>query len=233
MTNKEKIKKVIEKDFDKKSNYDMIIKKTENIGFNVKKIKYAIIPISIIILIVITLIFNNNPKTLPKILEENIKYNNKIIINDYDFITPEVTASIAGEAYEKSIEELISEYSFINNFFIFGSDTKIKRCFEYKYENDQYSIGGYYIIYTDSSETKFIDIFFSKSLNTRPRCVENILLDELDNSIIHNTNVKIAKYNNYFLTLFEKNGIYFDIEVTGITQDELIKLIDNILDSDI
>ena len=64
MTNKENMKKIIIKDFDKKSNHNVIVNKIENKCENKNYLKYAIVPIILVIITSIIMVNKqNNNKT--------------------------------------------------------------------------------------------------------------------------------------------------------------------------
>ena len=56
-----------------------------------------------------------------------------------------------------------------------------------------------------------------------------IVLDELNDSNIMNTSVKIIETGNQYIAFFDKNDIHFDIEVIDVSQEQLVNLIEAIL----
>lgn len=236
MTNKEKMKKVIIEDFNKAKNNSYIIERIEE--NKMKKFNKIAIPSCLIILILVCgiIVFNGNNKELKNNNGVLPVHDNKIIINKVDNSDNSVSSvaggiyDIAGGFYEKAVEELQKEYPFINHLFIFGEDTKNQKIGEYRYDELNYQ--GYYVIYTDNTETKGVEIFFSKTMNIKPRDIGPVIvLDELKDSYILNTPVKIIERGNSYIAFFDKNGIHLDIETNDISQEQLVDLIQKIIKS--
>ena len=67
-------------------------------------------------------------------------------------------------------------------------------------------------------------------MNMKPRDIgPKIALEELEDSNIMNTPVKIIESINSYIVFFDKNDVHFDIETNKISQEELINLIQSIL----
>ena len=202
-----------------------------------KRIRKIAIPCCLMVLITISfIIVLTNNKELKDNNSKLPEYENKIIINNLDnFDNPNGSIAggiydIAGGFYEKAIEELENEYPFINHLFIFGTNTQNQRIGEYRYDTNEINYRGYYVLYTDDTEKKGVEIFFSKTMNMKPRDIgPGIVLDELNDSNIMNTSVKIIETGNQYIAFFDKNDIHFDIEVNDISQEQLINLIEAIL----
>lgn len=234
MTNKNNLKSIIKNDFSKENNYNYILRK---IGDNrVGKFKKVVLSSCLVMLFLICgiFIFSNYNKELKNDNQNAPTYKNKIVINkleSFDNLNSSIAGGIydiAGGFYEKAVEELEKEYPFINHLFIFGEDTINQRIGEYRYDEENYQ--GYWIIYTDDFEKKGVEIFFSKTMILKPRDVgQKIILDELDDSYILNTPVKIINVGNTYIAFFNKDDIYFDIQTNNVSQEELISLIQSIL----
>lgn len=100
---------------------------------------------------------------------------------------------------------------------------------EYRY--DELNLQGYFVNNWDEANKKSVEIFFSKTMKMSLRDVgPKIVLDELDNSIINNVEVKIIEYvNNHYIAFFSKDDVNFDITMANCSQEELIELIESIL----
>ena len=203
-----------------------------------KRISKIAIPSCLILLIMVCCIieFTTNNKMLKENNTKLPEYENKIIINNLDnFDNPNNSIAggiydIAGGFYEKAIKELENEYPFIDQLFIFGTNTKNQRIGEYRFDTDKINYLGYYVLYTDDTEKKGVEIFFSKTMNMKPRDIgPGIVLDELNDSNIMNTSVKIIETRNQYIAFFDKNDIHFDIEANDISQEQLVNLIESIL----
>ena len=136
-----------------------------------KRISKIAIPSCLIVLIMIgcIIMLTNNNKELKDDNSKLPEYENKIIINNLDNFENSNGSiaggiyDIAGGFYEKAIEELENEYPFINQLFIFGTNTKNQRIGEYRYDTTRINYRGYYVLYTDDTEKKIVEIFFSKT----------------------------------------------------------------------
>lgn len=200
-----------------------------------KKYKYLALGICIIFLSIITISITNNLKDNN---ETTPIYKDNIVINKTDNLESQNTSiaggiyDIAGGFYEKAVKELEGEYPFINDLFIFGDKTKNQRIGQYRFDEGkpQGFWQGYFVIYTDDTENKGVQIFFSKTMTMQPRDVGGpIVLEELEDSHIMNTPVKIIQTGNYYIAFFSKNNLHFDIEITNGSQEELINLIQAIV----
>ena len=83
----------------------------------------------------------------------------------------------------------------------------------------------YHFLYSDDAEKNII-IHASK--------VEVPLRDyffQADNAVseIYGTDVIISRYENKFIARFSHQDIHFDVETNGLTQNELVELIQNII----
>ena len=110
MINKNDMKKAIINDFNKKKNYDYILKK---IGENkMKKFNKIVIPSGLVTLIMICGIIVFSHKELKNDNEKIPTYENKILINQLDNLDNQNASiaggiyDIAGGFYEEAIEEL-------------------------------------------------------------------------------------------------------------------------------
>ena len=75
MTNKEKMKRIINNDFNKKNNRQLIISKIEN-KHNKAYLEYAIIPTILVIVISIVLINKINNNQIKSFKDESVNTNN-------------------------------------------------------------------------------------------------------------------------------------------------------------
>ena len=213
---------------------DLLSRRNEYLEMK-KKYKYLALGICIIFLSIITISITNNLKDNN---ETTTIYNDNIVINKIDNLESQNTSiaggiyDIAGGFYEKAIKELEDEYPFINNLFIFEDKTKNQRIGEYRFDEGkpQGFWQGYFVIYTDDTENKGVQIFFSKTMTMQPRDIGGqIMLEELEDSHIMNIPVKIIQTGNYYIAFVNKNNLHFDIEIINGSQEELISLIQAIV----
>ena len=143
MTAKYNMKKAIINDFDKKKNYNCILKKIgENKMDNMEKYKKFIVPGCLVTLILICgiVIFNNSSKSLKNTednssqkeeqkqnVPDNIIFNDAIVSDNSASIDAHpVYTDIDGSAVEKN---LLGKFSFLSNLNI-PHDYELKRMFE-------------------------------------------------------------------------------------------------------
>lgn len=246
MSNKKKIKKVIDNDFDKDKNYKVIIKKVERGEKNVIFLRYVTIPICLILVIYGVGVFNNRHNQLQK--KPNINYsncngictesdksenygNNEIHISEFIKIT---SGDLKLDVSIKSItlSELPSKFEFLYSVVV-PSDFNKKDIYtlyasdETQNEDKKYDILKDYVIrYSSSDEKGNIRIAFSE--NGKP--LRDYLLGDVEKiSKINNVDVEISKYEDLFLATFKYNNLFFDIETRGITKEELIELLESII----
>ncbi len=217
MNNKEKIKKSISKDFDKRKNYNMIMKSINKNKNNF--LKLSILPLCILLVLYIGIVLNNKEivpdSNLPSPII-NINKLNNIKREPNDFY---------GSAIDLSGEELIIKQNFTLNFLI-PNNLNLYR-FIMLYSINQEFIG-YNLIYFNSENTKVIDIFYSETRTKRFQCVD-IEKNNMRNSKINNIDFLIGNFNDEYFVKFKYNNMYFDIETRGISETELINLLTSIV----
>ena len=227
MTNKKKLVDIINSDYDKKNNYDIIIDK-----MNYKKTylyKLAIIPICLIIFFLF-------------IIPNNKKIDNKlnIFINDKSKI------------YQDEINLTLSKYSDKNTnkdslyipLFELEKDLVIPKDFdnkEYKeviYQNINTTSS--YMDYIGDNNNKYYKYHYFNSKNKRYILIvfsndesnifnhSNRSIDD-KKSIINNEEIYIYKNENKYYTRFKYKDLYFYIQSIDIKENEFIDLLKSII----
>lgn len=231
MTNKEKLQEEIEKDISTQKYYNEIINKIEKKEKRKKCFwKLSLIPFCFVVVVtsVLFLNYNDNKNYVDK---DEDKDNIILNINEINGKMMNMD-DIGGFAIDLTLEELKSEEKLISKFEIVPSlnESRLMK----RYDIDSKFIG-YNLIYNTVDKNmqinKEIEIFLSKSLKHKPNCFQLMNFDELENSVINNTNVKILKEekeNNYHV-LFTYNDYNFDIKALNITEEELLTLLLSIL----
>ena len=98
-------------------------------------------------------------------------------------------------------------------------------------ESDTYDFLHDYIFDYEKSDDENITVTFSEVEEPLRDCfVETENANKI--SKIHDTDVVITEFGNSYTVTFKHNNIYFDIETHGISQDELVKMLVSIIDSD-
>ena len=236
------LKNKLKQRFDKDTNYNQIISKVErknNIWF-----KYSLIPVCLAVIVGVVIFGDNNTKTYTP----DNKNNNTIVIN-------ERTDKGSSRLIMASVQDwkISEEFLFVNNlavpndlllsdkyllyFPILPEGYKPKDGWITEWQSDPFSspfteLRDYVIFFTDDVEGteiyyKSIKIAFSEK-GTPARCYF-FMDDTLIPSKINDIEVNIIKYEDYYHTTFKYNNLYFDVETKGITETELIKLIESII----
>ena len=246
MTNKEKLKVAIEQDLNSESNYNEIIKKIEkgDIVKNKNNIwKYSLVPICLVVIIGIVLITNNNSslKSSPPqnsesqvILEEsNIILN----INKVDNVRAyksdlDIKMIQDGNYYmipyfeELANLSLPSDFDNSQYFKIFGQScysAEKEDCYNAPYDK----LINYQFFYENTKNDRDIVISFSK--DNKPARDYHFSEEGSKKSSINGIDLTIYQYEEIYFTEFVYKNIYFDIETTNITEQELSNLLISII----
>ena len=105
---------------------------------------------------------------------------------------------------------------------------KLCGCYVDGEKNKVTTINETFLNLPEEERHKYIDIFILTDTIKRLRCF-SIDTDEMKNSIINGNNIKIMGENKNYYAIFSYNNINFDIETTGISEEEFIRLIKSII----
>lgn len=225
MTNRDKLNKVITNDFDINNNYTSIKKKMEG-GNKMNKIfKYSLVPMAIVI--TMTGVFLLNKKSITNnVLDSNVKNNDVIIFNNIDNNFDNAKLDIDGRSEDITTDDLYKIYPLLKDIVV-PNDYNINgiiKCYLFNDDTGKYDkLYGYNIIYSGGNN-KYIDIFILIDTTKRLRCF-SIDTDEMKSSIINGNSIKIMGEDKNYYAIFNYNNINFDIEATGISEEEFIQLI--------
>ena len=225
MNNEDKLNKVITNDFDITNNYTSIRKKIER-GNKMNKIfKYSLVPMAIVIAITSVFLLNKKNSTI-NVLDSNVKNNDVIIVNSIDNNFDNAKLDIDGRSEDITTDDLYKIYPLLKDIVVpndYNIDGIIK-CYLFNDDTGKYDkLYGYNIIYSGGNN-KYIDIFILIDTTKRLRCF-SIDTDEMKSSIINGNSIKIMGEDKYYYAIFSYNNINFDIETTGISEEEFIQLI--------
>lgn len=235
MTNKEKLKNVMEQDINPKSYYNEIIKKIEK-GEEMKKKnlwKCTLVPICLLAIISGVLLINNNKELKSNIYKSNIetKDNINLYINDVSKMTQgalKIDADVKiinnniNIPYFEEIGNIVVPKDFDNNHDAHAIYVKPDR------NSDEYNtLQSYVFNYSNTKNDRHIRVAFSKE--NKP--IRDYYFSEEGRKIskINNIELKIFKYNEIYFTEFNYKGINFDIETNSITEQELTDLLLSII----
>jgi len=236
MTNKEKIVKSMNKDFDKENNYNKIIEKIEkgkNMKTNKNIWKWTLVPIGLILIIGgLSLInFKKDNVTLENYIDK--ENNIKLYINDLNKMgvsvlrmdadikkIPSNGINIPWLDILKGGISIPEDLNRFNGYSIYTrkdktSEYNILNCYVYNYtnQNDE-DYRNIRIAFQDTNKP-IRDYFFSD--------------ENSEETIINNQKLKIYKYEKIYFIEFKYRGYNFDIETSGITKQELSNLLVSII----
>lgn len=130
------------------------------------------------------------------------------------------------------IENLPEKFNFIKNIIIpngFELDDSYNIYIRENIDTEEYNILHDYVFYYKKDITNDIRIAFSeKEEPIRDYFINN---EEEDVSKIGDVELIISNWKQMYLVNFKYENIYFDIETTGITEDELIVLLESLIDN--
>ena len=105
---------------------------------------------------------------------------------------------------------------------------KLCGCYVDGEKNKVTTINETFLNLPEEERHKYIDIFILTDTIKRLRCF-SIDTDEMKSSIVNITIIKIMGENKNYYAIFSYNNINFDIETTGISEEEFIRLIKSII----
>ena len=130
------------------------------------------------------------------------------------------------------MENLPEKFNFIKNIIIpngFELDDSYNIYIRENTDTEEYNILHDYVFYYKKDITNDIRIAFSeKEEPIRDYFINN---EEEDVSKIGDVELIISNWKQMYLVNFKYENIYFDIETTGITEDELIVLLESLIDN--
>lgn len=243
MNNKENMKKIINNDFNKKDNHQVIISKIEN-KHNKAYLEYAIVPIILVIVISFVLFnsINNNQIKSYKDDSVNTKNINTTSINDgedYDGLNNNYSASIIVNELKEYKNKQCNSNNYLNNInipyfevlknIIIPDDFDILAegkgvCISKNNKDKDYGkINNYELWYRNSKNKRNIIIALSdKNIPYRDFVIDR---KNSNKTIINGVEVEIYKYKNTYVSIFSYKGYNFDIESCDIIEEEYIGLL--------
>ena len=229
MNNEDKLNKVITNDFDITNNYTSIRKKMGR-GNKMNKIfKYSLVPMAIVITLASVFLLNKRSNT-NNVLDSDVKNNDVIIVNSIDNNFDNAKLDIDGRSEDITTDDLYKIYPLLKDIVV-PNDYNINgiiKCYLFNDDTGKYDkLYGYNIIYSGGNN-KYIDIFILIDTTKRLRCF-SIDTGKMRNSIINGNNIKIMGEDKNYYAIFSYNNINFDIETTGISEEEFIQLIKSIV----
>lgn len=148
-------------------------------------------------------------------------------------INPMVGASMAkldADVQTVEMSSLPGKFDFINNIAL-PSEYKLENSYEVytreNYDNAEYSSLHDYVFNYSKDYENTIKVAFSEAGEP---IRDNFLDDSKKISKIGDVDVIISQYEKMYVATFKCKGIYFDIETNGITEEELVNLLESIIE---
>lgn len=236
MTNKEKLKIVIEQDINPKGYYNEIINKigeSEKMDKKNKLWKWSLVPICLAVVIsgVLFLNYRNDSKTILKnkpYVDEtnNITLNineinsNKVGMSRLDADVKIVTNNDINFPlpYKDGLVNIPKDLDKVDKYIVYFRESK---------ESKDYNIlGNYEIIYSNDND-RSINVKYSKE----HKPVRDYYFDDEGSktTTINGVKLKIYKFESIYFTEFVFNGYNYDIETSNIKDQELSAFLLSIL----
>lgn len=234
MTNKKKLVKAINKDFNKKNNYSSILEKIDDTSTHHFSFKYALPIVSVIILfLVISSSQSTNNFDTKKYNKDNYVTTNEDIIILNTAVKHDTSHS------EKNI------YPYNNNgqyipYFDFEDDLKLPEDFDNKNYKEVISNNSelqdkkeknddnyYRFHYFNTKNERHIVIAFHKTNENMDVTPSSNNDDKI--SRINGINMYIYKYENKYIARFEYDKLSFNVSSTDLNEKEFIDLLKSIV----
>lgn len=239
------LRREIEKDFNRQKNYNAILSKVEG-GSIMKKVKmkYILAPVCTVLIAVVGLIGVNQFKNShPDILIgktdgiEDFRTEKESLKVELNINKIKNMAQMQLDADVKKIDGKTEEIVKLSNEFQFIDTIKIPNGLKltsayYIYTRGNQEVKEYNVLrdyvfeYEEENKTKDITIAFSKV----GKPLRDYYIDGQDKkSVIGDVELVIAQYKEMYIVRFNNQDIYFDIETNGITETELVDLLQSII----
>ena len=239
------LRREIEKDFNRQKNYNAILSKVEG-GSIMKKVKmkYILAPVCTVLIAVVGLIGVNQLKNShPDILIgktdgiEDLRTEKECLKVELNINKIKNMAQMQLDADVKKIDGKKEEIVKLSNEFQFIDTIKIPNGLKltsayYIYTRGNQEVKEYNVLrdyvfeYEEENKTKDITIAFSKV----GKPLRDYYIDGQDKkSVIGDVELVIAQYKEMYIVRFYNQDIYFDIETNGITETELVDLLQSII----
>lgn len=240
MTNKNKLVKSINNDFDKEENYNSIIKKIEG-GCNKKSfVKYVVIQ-TFFVFVIAVFLFSNNDSRKTRSFENYSNENTTFIQNGgdvdiYDNIIVNEIDEISTNSYDLDYKVLhgvfIPYFEVLSNLkvpFDFDNKEDMREVWVKKNQDskDYDVLNNYELHLRNTKNNREFIISFSDKYKIA-RCV-NPFVSDYPKSIVNGVELPIVKGRNYYISSFSYSGYNFDIEGIDVTLEEFISLLESII----
>ena len=221
------LKDTIQKNFDKKKNYNIILSKIERRDNMKVKLSYVLASSLVAIALLVGIVAYNVPKsnnenvmppTVQGVLEINI---NKAKMQSMAKLDADIQEAVVDKEINKSFPFVQKELNAPKDLKNYGVNRVLMT--RKDLSDKDYSVAHDYIWdYSNEAQDRTIRIAFSK---VGKPLRDYHLSSEEKISKIEGAEVIITQYEKLYLAEFKLNDVYFDIETAGITQKELVDLL--------
>ena len=234
MTNKEKLKKAMDEDFNSEKNYEQIMKKMGNVRKR-NLLKWSIVPLCLLVMISgVFLLIGKKEDNIT--LSTFSTMENKETLNINDLSKSELSKVVTDV---KIVDDVNIPYPFKiskeddskEKIIVLPSDlTQTKNSIVYtkkdSYSKEYNEIANYVMLLTNGND-RTIKIKYSK--DKEPISDYSFREEKSKVTMIHGVDLKVYRYEESFFTLFYYNGYHFDIETSNITEQELSDYLNSVV----
>ena len=214
---------------DKKKNYEAILSKVKiKGGMGMKKRYILVLAFSLILILVVAIglnrnVFNNEITKQIGGSKVEIKINK---LNDIEML------KLDADIKNLEVDEIPKKYETLKTIKIpegFYSESIYAVYVRENIQTEEYNILNNYVMGYRTNESAEKDITISFSDTYEP--LRDYFIDKENSKVSDINGIKLVIYNykEMYITKFEYNGIKFDIETSGISEEEFINLLVSII----
>ncbi len=227
---KKNLKDIFDEKWNKQEIHESIITKLEGKRENkMNKILKLALPVFVVAMVCTTMIWNNHDtKILKPVTPTQKEEENNIVINN-------IKKEDVGLKIDAKRLDAQSNYYNIPRFEMFEELEVPKDMNEFgalklygrEDKNGEYDkLIQYEYHYFNEDSSRSIKVAFS---DTNKPIRDYHFSDSGKNSTIHNVTLKLYQYEDSYMTEFSYNGYNFDIETSGITEEEFIAFLKSLI----
>lgn len=227
MSKKQTIKNIMDEKFNKDNIHkELLIKFEEKKKMKINNLMKFAIPVCIMIIMCGVVLVNGSNELLKTDTKMKQQNKNNIVINNINDLG---AFRLDAKAIDAKVENFIANFEFLENIEIPKDLTKESaRKILIRGENsDSYDKLRHYELSYFNDNDRSISVSFSDI--EKPLRDYRFPDEGSKISIINNIDLKIYKYEDLYMTEFKYNGYYLDIETVGISESELVKLLESII----
>lgn len=223
------IREGMKQEFDQQSNYQAILKKIEKQHQKKKKRNVTIFVPVCSLAVALVMLITLSPRLFPQKQKHQIsnQSQNQIVINKVDaFLEASFDADV--KIIDSIPEKQTEQFSFLNHLSLPEGVFLTNHYLVYvkQMPQEEYTkLHDYVYSYSTHNSNKTITLSFS-TIGTPLR--DYYLGENGEASIIKGAKLQIYQYEKMYMVIGSYQGLYFDIETQGVTQNELISLLESI-----